>query len=150
MSYLLICLLVVVYIMHMFGHACYSTCVEVREQLHGISSLFPPLHGFWDQTQVTRLLRQVPLPVFWFFIKACLSLRRLSSEKQDPGSTHAPIPKWSFWFYKQNGHLTVSLSLSNVTHYMSEVWDLTSHEQHGTHFQIYLNFKRHASHFGPA
>lgn len=45
----------------MFGHTCYSTCVEVREQLCGISSLFPPLHEFWDQTQVTRLLRQVTL-----------------------------------------------------------------------------------------
>lgn len=59
---------------------------------------FHPLHGFWDQTQVTRLARQVPLPAepphphaFWFFIKDGLSLSLLSTEKQDPSSNHTPL-----------------------------------------------------------
>lgn len=28
------------------GQTCYSMSVEIREQLCGVSSLLPPLHGF--------------------------------------------------------------------------------------------------------
>lgn len=35
---------------------------EVREQLCGVSYLFPLFHGFQDWTQATRLAQQTPLP----------------------------------------------------------------------------------------
>lgn len=44
------------------GHACRGAHVEARGELHGFSSLSPPLGGFWAQTRVTRLGQQMPLP----------------------------------------------------------------------------------------
>lgn len=41
------------------GHACPGTCVDVSGQLHGVGSHLPPLMGYGDQTQVTRLVQQV-------------------------------------------------------------------------------------------
>lgn len=40
------------------GH---STCVETRGQLCGVCSFLLPLRGFEDQTQLIRIMQQVPL-----------------------------------------------------------------------------------------
>lgn len=45
-----------------YGCLCHGALVGVREQLDGVGSLHQSLWGFWDGSQVIRLLQQMPLP----------------------------------------------------------------------------------------
>lgn len=58
--YLITCLFVCM--MYVYEHRYHSSHVAVR-QLLGINSLFPPLYGFHNQIQVSRLVPQATLSV---------------------------------------------------------------------------------------
>lgn len=68
-------------------HTTYHTWMEVRRQVHGVSSLTPHLHGFWSWAQAVGLCRNV---IRYKVISLTLFFNPFTS--QLPGEAQNPLP----------------------------------------------------------